>query len=36
MVRHRLQVANDRGDMDRRLAQEMETLGKAASEVFSK
>ena len=37
MVRHRLQVSNDRGDMDSRLAQEMEALGKAAaSEVFSK
>ena len=33
----RLQVANDRGDTDRRQAQEMEALGKAeASEVFSK
>jgi hypothetical protein len=37
MVRLRLQVANDRGDTDRRQAQEMEALGKAeASEVFSK
>ena len=35
--RLRLQVANDRGDTDRRQAQEMEALGKAeASEVFSK
>jgi hypothetical protein len=36
MVRLRLQVANDRGDTDRRQAQEMEALGKAeASEAFS-
>jgi hypothetical protein len=37
MVRLRLQVANDRGDTDRRQAREMEALGTAeASEVFSK
>jgi hypothetical protein len=37
MVRLYLQVANDRGDTDRRQAQEMEALGKAeASEAFSK
>jgi hypothetical protein len=37
MVRHRLQVTNDRGETDRRPAQKMGALGKAeASEAFSK